>query len=97
MTIVTRFAPPFASTPRHLTRRRRRKRIAIAATPVTPDAFCAADDRRIVRPPPRAAAGFSLREFSSWPGRELGLCFRDCARKIRTHERRPEWRGLRTL
>jgi len=49
--------------------------MVIAATPVTPAAFCVADDSRVIRPPPRAAAGFQLRSFYCWPGRELGHGF----------------------
>ena len=35
----------------------RNRRIAFAATPVPPAAFCAADDSRVIPTPPRAAAG----------------------------------------
>jgi hypothetical protein len=64
--------------------------MVIAATPVTPAAFCAADELRFIPCSPRAAAGLQLRGFYWWPGRQLGRHFRGSARKIRTYDHRPE-------
>jgi hypothetical protein len=75
-------------TARRVTRRRARKPpMVIAARPVTPAAFCVADDSAVVQSSPRTPAGLELRVFYSRPGRGLGLHFRGFRRKITTYER----------
>jgi hypothetical protein len=73
-----------ASPGRHEVRRGEKPPRVIAATPVTPAAFCIADDFGLIRAWKNAAAGPGRRVFYSRPGRELGQVFFSVARKTRT-------------
>jgi hypothetical protein len=58
--------------------------MVIAATPVALAAFCVADDPRVVRRPPRAAAGLLLRGHNHRPGQGFEAIFPQHFSKIRT-------------
>ena len=59
--------------------------MVIAATTLTPAAFCVADDLEVIRPSPRAAGGHGRGVFYCRPGLELGLHFWGSARKTRSY------------
>jgi hypothetical protein len=71
--------------------------IAIAATPVALGERGVADELWVIQCSPRAAAGLQLRDFYSWPGRELGVHFRGSPRKTTTYDYRPQWWEMRTF